>query len=129
MLRDHPNQQLFIDICRHQLDLVAGDIFPFQFPYEKYFLWLLTHHPNCWNLTLFSFNLYLTKKLTNHQNRMGFRKLKSGQVLRIAESLPFSSSATATHGPFRQFEVPLLNPSGLRDQLQRLLQNTGTARN
>lgn len=60
---------------------------------------------------------------------MGFSKLKSAEALRIAESLPFSSSATATHRPFRQIELPLLNPSGLRDQLQRLLQNTGTPRN
>lgn len=65
------------------------------------------------------------KKLTDHQNRMGFRKLQSTEALQIAESLPLSSSATATHGPFKQIELPLLNPSGLRDQLQRPPQNTG----
>lgn len=92
---------------------------------EKHFLWLLIHHLNCWNLTVFSLILYLAKKLTDHQNRMGFTKLKSAEALRIAweESLPFSSSATVTHRPFRQTELPPLNPSGLKDQLQRLLQN------
>lgn len=75
---------------------------------------------------------YLAKKWTNHQNGMGFRKLKSAEALRVAGSLPFSSPATASQGSFRQIELPLLNPSGtqhLRYQLQRLLQNTVTARN
>lgn len=117
MEKDHLHQQLLRDISRHQHDLVAGDFSPFQFPYGKHFLWLLTHNPKCWNLTLFSLNFYLAKKLTNHQNRMGFRKLKSAEALRIAKSLPFSSSATATQEPFRQIELPLLHLAGLRDQL------------
>lgn len=75
---------------------------------------------------------YLAKKWTNHQNGMGFRKLKAAEAPRVAGSLPFSSPATASQGPFRQIELPLLNPSGmqhLRYQLQRPLQNTVTARN
>lgn len=45
-----------------------------------------SHPPNCWNLTLFSLNFYLAKKITNNQNRMGFRKLKAAEALRIPES-------------------------------------------
>lgn len=135
MERDHLQQQLFTDICRINLTLWQGTFF---FPHFNFYMgstfYGFSSTSRTAGISTFFPHLatYLAKKWTNHQNGMGFRKLKAAEAPRVAGSLPFSSPATASQGPFRQIELPLLNPSGmqhLRYQLQRPLQNTVTARN